>query len=407
MKQFKSKAKKSLDEAVEGILNGESKDEVIDKINEMGLLPIEISEMDLAQKKSGSEISRFPILFGKLKSKDLAIFYGQLSKLTHAGVPILKALHIISEQSESALLRKVVEHVEKSVKEGQTLSASLARFPKLFSSFDIAMVQTGESVGRLEDALGQLVKYLEEREALASKVRAALSYPIFMVAMGIATVFAMVTFVIPKFSAFFEDLGQELPVITKILISVSYWCEKSWMLLIGGFLLLAWFWKLMLRSKSERRRIDFFVLSLPKIGILIRKYEIARLAKAMHLLLSNKMPVLAAVRIASPIIRNEAIRSDIDACYKLLEEGKYLSEGLRQSRFFPPFVSQLISIGEESAKLEESFKEISEWYEKDTSQTIQVFTNLLEPIVILVVGSMLGLIIIAVLMPVFTMSASF
>ena len=223
--------------------------------------------------------------------------------------------------------------------------------------------------------------------------------------MGIVTVFVMLTFVIPKFSIFFKDLGQELPYMTQVLIAVSSWCRKSigWVILaISIFLIIL---KQKMRVERDKKKIDSFILSIPKIGEFIVKYEVARFARALELLLRNGMHILHGLKVAIPVIGNAAIKSDLEDCYKTLEGGRYLSDGLQQSKFFPPFVYQLVSVGEESGRLDETLKEVADWYEKDTTQTIQVATNLLEPAIILLVGSILGLIITAVLMPVFSINA--
>ena len=402
MKKFRYRAKKGPKETVEGVLVAENRDEVINQINDMGLFPIEIDEERLAEK-AAKDLLKLPAR--AVGNRERTVFYGQLSRLIKSGVPILRSLNIIREQTSNERFREVINQVQRGVKEGGSLSASLGSYPKIFLPFEVAMIQTGESVGKLGESLARLVDYLEEQEALRSKVRTAVAYPIFMTAMGAITVFVMVTFVVPKFSQFFSDLGQELPIATRLLIRVSHVSNKAWpwgAAILGALLL--WM-KNMSRTPTEKRVLDRFVLGIPKIGQLVMKLETARFARALELLIGSGMQILNAVRIAIPVIGNEALKGELEKCSRKLEEGGFLSDGLRQSKLFPAFVCHLVSIGEESGKLDEAFREIAAWYEKDTTQTIQIFTNLLEPAIIVGVGFVLGLIIVAVLMPVFSINS--
>ncbi len=403
MKTFKYKAKKNLQETVEGVLVAESKDEVIDQINSMGFLPVEINEERSSDVKESNK--RISLFLKKISSRERAIFYGQLAKLVKSGVPILRTLTIIRDQTGNEYFKEVLNGIQRGVKEGSSLSVSLSNYPHVFPSFDIAMIQTGESVGKLGDSMARLVSYLEERDRLRAKASAAIAYPIFIIIMGCITVFVMLVFVIPKFSQFFSDLGQQLPLSTRILISLSQKIKKVWawiaLVLIGIIAYL----RRASKTKAEKRGLDLFLLSIPKVGELVTKYEIARLSRALELLLKNGMQVLHALKIAIPVVSNEVIKDDLEVCYKKLEQGSFFSDGLKQSKFFPPFVYYMVSVGEESGRLDEALGEIAEWYEKDTAQSIQVATNLIEPLIILMVGFVLGLIIIAVLMPVFSINS--
>lgn len=403
MKTFLYKAKKNLTESVQGVIAADSRQEAIDRINELQLIPVEVIEQLTAeQTKSRS----FEFRFGRrIKSRDLVIFYGQFARLIKSGVPILRSLAIIYDQTGNPNMKRVLENVQKNVKDGSSLSSALSLFPKVFPPFDVAMIQTGESVGKLEEVLMKLVKYLEQRMYLQSKLSAAVAYPIFIVCMGVATVFIMITFVIPKFSIFFSELGQELPYITKLLISTSNFCQKNWLWAVAGFLISSAFFKIQMKSKSNLIKRDELLLKIPKIGSLIVMYETARLARAMELLIRSGMQVLQAVKMTVPILQNEILKQDLEACRKLLEQGGYFSAGMKQSKYFPQFIYHLVSVGEESGRLDEVFQDIAEWYEQDIAQSIQTLTNLLEPVIILLVGSALGLIIVAVLMPIFSINA--
>lgn len=402
MKHFKYKAKKSASETVEGVVVAETTDDVIDQVNKMGLLPVEINEV---HRNAKSQTSQGISIISRVSVNEKIIFYSQLAKLLSAGVPILRGLQIIQEQNRNSFFRNVLWRIHENVKEGNSLSASFSGYSKIFPAFDIAMIQTGESVGMLSESLLRLVRYLEERETLHSKARAALAYPIFITFMGFLTVFIMLVFVIPKFTQFFSDLGQELPFLTRMLIALSHYCQRLWfwvILILCGATIARY---QIQRSKSDKKKLDAFLLNLPVIGGFIIKFEVGKLSRSLELLIKNGMQVLNALKVAIPVVGNEAMKEELELCCKKLEEGGRFSEGLKNSRFFPPFFSYLISVGEESGKLDETLREAAEWYEKDTALSVQIFTNLLEPAIILVVGSVLGVIIVAVLLPVFSINA--
>ena len=287
MKKFKYRAKKSPEETREGVLLAGSRDEAIDQINAMGLLPVDVDE-ERQSKSQGGGAS--PSLFKrKVGGQALAIFYRQLAKLIKSGVPILRALEIVSEQTGNLYFRGAIDQIHQEIKEGNPLSEALMTYKNIFSTFDIAMIQAGESVGKLDEALIRLVTYLEQQEVLKSKVRTATAYPIFVITMGAISVFVMLTFVIPKFTRFFADLGQELPLSTRILIDVSNWSKTGWIWIVAACFGFSLFLKYMQKTQARKRKIDLFLLSLPKINEVIKKFEIARLSRALELLLSSGM----------------------------------------------------------------------------------------------------------------------
>ena len=215
----------------------------------------------------------------------------------------------------------------------------------------------------------------------------------------------MLSYVIPRFSGFFEDLGQELPWITQLLIFVSGWAQKTWfvipLLFVGGGILI----QSHLQNKSKRKNLHRILLDLPVAGSLVLKADLARVSRTLELLLKSGISILNSVKIAVPVLSNEMMRAELENCYKTLEEGGTLSEGLRQSPRFPSFICHLVSVGEEAGRLDEVLGEIAEWYEQDTSESIRIFTTLLEPVIILSVGLILGAMIIAVLLPIFSINA--
>ncbi len=403
MKKFVYQAKKKPGEFVNGSLMADSQDEAIDKISAQGLFPIEVKE-EVAQEVPRTAV---PQNFSKrIPSRDLIMFYRQIAKMTQSGIPILRAIGFIYDQSTKSPLRPVLENVQTMIGQGENFSGALSRYPRVFSSFDLAMIAAGESVGKLNESLLQLAKHRADQQALLSRVRGALAYPAFILVMGVLTVSFMLTHVIPQFSRFFADLGQNLPIPTQILIAISQWLQANWVGIVAILVFLFFLLQRILKSESERRIFDRLVLKVPQVGNLILKVEIARFSRSLEILIKNKMQALQAVSIVIPIVQNRSIRDELEKSRQQMEQGGYLSEGLGQSEVFPKFVHYLIRTGEESGRLDEALAEIADWYESEIDETVKVTTSLMEPLVILVVGFILGLIVIAVLMPVFSMNAA-
>ncbi len=401
MKQYRYKAKKGPTEIVEGTLAADTQDEAIDKVNGMGLVPVDIREDVLTAEVAKEHRKR---RWQRISATNILAFYRQMGKLVKSGVSLPQAVYLVSQGLENETFQSVLEKIHKDIRQGETFSAALSAYPKVFSPFDIGMIQTGEAAGRLDEVLKQIADYRETQRALMSKVRGAIAYPAFVMVMGVFTVGFMLSNVIPKFSRFFADLGQELPWITRALIAVSGWMEQYGPFLLLGFIGIVFFVLALLKNPAYRLGYDALLLKLPLAGKVLLKSEIARTARTLELLLKSGIPILKALRIAVPVTGNLRVRQDIEACRLLVEEGGTVSEGLRRSPLFPAFARHFVSIGEESGNLDESLREIAEWYEKDTEEAVKVMTSLLEPLMILVIGGILGVVIIAVLLPVFSMN---
>ncbi len=400
MKKFRYRARKGPNEVVQGVLTAESQDAAIDKLSGMGLLPVEIDEdfASFSEKTWSTGVDS-----KKVRLRDVATFYRQLSRLVKSGVPLVNVLTILAEQTSQHAFRTILENVRNQVREGHPLSASLALYPRVFSTFDIAMIQAGESAGHLETSLARIGNYREAQEELSSKLRTALVYPAIILAVGMGTVCFMLGYVIPKFSKFFTDLGQDLPAVTRFLIHVSQGIQDGWFWILLAAAVVFLLMKKYLESRRDKW--DELMLALPKVGKIILMTQIARFARSLAILLQSQITLLSALKIALPVVSNESIKKELTACSKILEQGGYLSEGLRQSRWFPLFVVHWIRVGEESGRLDEILGEIADWYEQESAGFMKLTSQLLEPLLILLIGLVLGFIIIAVLMPVFSMNA--
>lgn len=394
---YKYRAKKGPQDIIEGKIEAASEKEAIEKISVGGYVPIRIEE-------DSSSVQSLPSLakpVGKIKSREITVFTRELASLIKSGVPILTCLNIISEQSENLHLKNVLRNIYNSVKDGATFSSALANFPRVFSPLYIAMILTGENSGALPEVLLRITDYRKKQEETISRLRMALAYPILMAIVGIATIIFMLTFVMPRLMGIFVNLGQDLPLPTRILISTSQFLRHWGLWIIVGLVLII----LIVRrqSKTQIGRIFFskFQLDLPVFGKLILKSELSRFCRTLEMLIKNGIPILRGIEITIPIINNETIKSELRRSYKELEQGGSFGKNLKNSKSFPIFMSNLITVGEESGKLNEALAEIASSYERDTDEAIKIMGNLLEPLMILGMGLIVGFIVVAMLLPIF------
>lgn len=406
MKRYKYRARKSPTEVIDGVLDANSQDEAVEKINRLGMMPVDVDEVILDRKSvSSDKKKKNPAQSKKIPQHLLTHAYRQFARFVRSGVPILMSLKLIAEETNHPVFRGVISEMESSVRQGQSLSSAMINFPKVFNPFEIALVQAGEGAGQVQDALEHIANYREKQEELHTKVRAALIYPAFVMLVGLATVVIMLGAVVPKFASFFADLGQSLPLPTRILmfISTSIQAYGGWMAVLGAIVALIAFrtWT----SESTQRSKDQFLLKVPKVGKILKMSETARFSRSMALLISSGIPLVHALKFSIPVVKNKSMRFLLLPCAKQVEQGNRLSQALANTGVLPSAATQMIRLGEESGKLDEAFLDLADWYEKETENSIRWMTQLLEPVLILVIGSLLGLIIMAILLPIFSLNA--
>jgi type II secretory pathway component PulF len=397
MPLYKYRAKDGPEHIVEGQIEAKNKEEAIEKINQMGYLPVRLGE-EVVRRKQG-KVSR-SLFSARLKTHDITIFSRQLASFLKSGMPILRALSIISAQSENYRLRNMIENIRAEVRDGKVFSAALAKFPQVFSPLYIAMVRTGEDSGTLPEVLMRVVAYRQKQEEIFSRIRMALVYPAIMASVAIATIVFMFTFVMPRLMRIFSNIGEDLPFVTKILIVISTGLRQWWPVIILVGTVIFFIAKHQL-TKAHAVRLSRLKLRLPLLGNLISRAELARFSRTLELLIRNGISILKAIEVAIPTVNNELIRQQLSKSCKDLERGASFGRSLQKSTLFPAFMSNLIIIGEESGRLDEVLCEIADSYERETEETIKVMTTLLEPMIILAMGAVVGFIVIAMLLPVF------
>lgn len=398
MSLYKYYAKAGPENIIEGQIEAETEKEAIEKVHQLGYLPVRITK-EIAESKS--ETAPASAFVGKIKLREITIFSRQLASFMKAGMPILRALTIISQQSENSHLRNMLDSIRIKVRDGEKLSSALSNYPRIFPPLYIAMVRAGEDSGALQEVLLRVADHRQKQEEIISRVRMALVYPAVMAAVAVGTILFMFTFVMPRLMKMFSNIGEDLPAITKILISISKGLRLGWPGIILGIAVIFFIVRQRVRTKSGEAALSRLKLSLPIFGNVIRWAELARFSRTLELLLKNNIPMSKAIKITIPVLDNEALRQELMRSYKELEQGASFGKSLEKSKLFPAFMSNLLIVGEESGRLEEALSEIAASYERETEEAVKVMTTLLEPLVILVMGVVVGFIVIAMLLPVF------
>jgi general secretion pathway protein F len=374
------------------------------KLREENVYPVEINQA--ADRKETALAGVFKInIWQRVSANDVSMFTRQLSTLLGAGMPLVPSLSILMKQANNPLLKKSLAQIREQVNEGKSLTESMSNFPQIFKPFYLNMVKAGEASGTINLVLERLADFSENQQALMSKIKSAMYYPIAVLFVGSAVIFLLMTFLVPKITSIFADMHQTLPLVTIILISVSNFLKSFWwlilILLAAG---MAAFKYMTTGTEGGKRQWDNAKLKIPVWGQINRKIAIARFSRTLATLLQSGVPLLAAMEIVRNVVNNIIIGEAISKAGKDVEEGKGLSGPLAQSGIFPPLVTEMIAVGEQSGALENMLNRIATAYETEVQANIMVMTSLLEPLMIVVMAILVAFIVISILLPIFEMS---
>lgn len=390
------KAKDGPDRTVEGELTADSRAAALLAIDRMGYSPIAVHE------KAASSRREFQWRGGRrVRPRDVTVFTRQLASLIRSGVPILRALRTIGDQTENRRMRAVVEQVAASIRDGNMLSGAMVRFPVLFSSLYLDMVRAGESAGILDVSLTRLADSREKEEEVRRKVQSAMAYPILVLVVGILTVFMLLSFFLPQVVALFKNF-DDLPLPTRILIGLSNFFRDYWLWMLLLLALAVAVVNRLMSVERGRTLVDGFVLRVPFVRRFVLESEIARFARTLSLLIAAGVPIDKCLELSANTLGNLLLRDEVDAVrVGTVQKGAPLSEGLKRSRHFPAFVANMTAVGEEAGRLDEALLEVATYYEKEVEQQARLATSMIEPILILGVGAIVGFIVAAMLLPIF------
>ncbi|MGA2525614.1 MAG: type II secretion system inner membrane protein GspF [Smithellaceae bacterium] len=374
------------------------------KLREEGVYPIEINQA--ADKKDAALSGVLGInLWQRVSNKDVSVFTRQLSTLLGAGIPLVPSLSVLFAQTKNPLLKQTLAQIREQVNEGKSLTQGMLNFPRIFPPFYVNMVRAGESSGTINLVLERLADFSENQQTLMSKIRSALAYPIIMLFIGGGVIFLLMTFVVPKITGIFTDMHQTLPIITIVLIAISNFLKSFWwLILILFFAAIAAFKYMTTGTEAGKRLWDTVKLKSPVWGQVNRKIAIARFCRTLATLLQSGVPLLSSMEIVRNVVNNILIGEAISKAGKDVEEGKGLSGPLTQSGVFPPLVTEMVAVGEQSGTLEKMLNRVATAYETEVQSDIMVMTSLLEPLMILVMGLVVGFIVISILLPIFEMN---
>jgi type II secretion system protein F len=373
----------------------------VDRIQEMGYFPLKL------QKKVEGEslIQRLLLMFeGGVKEKDIMTFTYQLGVLLEAGFPLDRSLSILSGLAEKKKLKDLITDLISHVRSGKSFSEALARFPSVFPPFYVNMVKAGEAGGFLEETISRLVVYLENSESIKSDVRSALIYPTLLSFVGGTAIVILLTFVIPQFTKIFSDMGQALPLPTVILLAISNGMIEYWwliLLVVSGAVVGI---RRYIRSENGRRRWDELKFRLPVFGKLFKETAVSRFSRTLGTLLKSGVPILNALQIVQGTLGSDRISQAIASVKESARRGKGISEPLANTDIFPPIAVHMITVGEETGKLDEMFMKIAERFDIEVRNTIKRMLALLEPALILFMGIVVGFIVISMLMAIFSIN---
>ena len=379
-----------------GSILAENEKAVAIHIREKGYFITKIKEED-----SNTSLSSLLDSLKSISLKEISIFCRLFSTMVDAGLPLVSCLNVLIEQTDNKRMKKALQDVYKKVKEGETLSRSLGDHPRIFPELMINMVEAGEVGGVLDDVLGRLAVHFEKEHKMNEKVKSAMTYPMVVSGMAVLAVVFILTFVLPTFVQMFSNMNKELPLLTRILLGISdilrnYGLFVGIAILAGGYGL-----KVAYQRDDVRKIIDGLTLSIPIVGILSRKIGIARFSRTLSTLLNGGVPIITALEVVQKTIGNRSMMVALDKAQSGIKEGIGLAATLAQSKVFTPMVVQMVSIGEESGALDKMLEKIADFYESDVDDIVSRLSSIIEPVIIGVLGLVIGIIIIAIMVPLF------
>jgi type IV pilus assembly protein PilC len=378
-----------------GEVEADSKQAVSDQLKQRGLIVL-----DIADKHSSREIEL--AFLKRVKANDLAIFARQLSTMISSGMSILRSLYVLEEQTEHKFLKETIVAVRKDVEAGLALSDSMARHPKVFNPLFVAMTQAGEAGGVLEDALVRVADQLQKDAALRRQIKSAMVYPTLVIIFAVGVMMALVAFLVPVFEGVFKQFGGELPKLTQVSVFMSHAVTGYWWLIFGltGAIIFTFVqWK---KSSWGRKQWDHFRLRVPmKIGTIVQQVAVARWSRTLASLTSAGVPLLQALDITGKTGGNVAVDEAMDGVIASVKRGGTIAAPLAQAPIFPAMVTHMVGVGEETGALDAMLDRVAEFYEEQVEASVKALTSILEPIMIIVIGGIVGFIVISMYLPLF------
>ncbi len=371
-------------------------------LRQQSVIPIKIES-----KEKGLNINiSLPFLKKKVQQRSVAVFTRQLATMIDAGLPLVQSLEVLSQQQDNKVFKNIIREIREDVEGGSTFAGALKKHPKAFNELYTNLVVAGEEGGILDTILNRLASYIEKAEALKKKVKSALIYPATIVSVAVIVVIILMVFVIPVFETMFQSAGQSLPLPTLIVLTISKMIKKYIIILIPVLIFLGYLFKRYYKTDNGKAVVDRLLLKLPVFGPLFRKIAVARFSRTLGTLVSSGVPILDGLSIVSRTAGNRAIEIAIMNARASIREGETIAEPLGRSALFPPMVIQMIAVGESTGALDSMLSKIAEFYEDEVDVAVANLTSLLEPLLMIFLGVVIGGVVIAMYLPIFNMASA-
>jgi len=421
MAVFYYKAKNKNAETIVGEIEARTKDEAVDKIDRFGLVPVLVepaSSDKVRSLKTGVHEGRQPkpdsvpaagraVTAGRSRRsvgiKDLYLFSRQFASLMKSGISILHALQVMTRQTKNSRLKRAVAVIRAEIQGGKSLSDSLQMYPDVFPPIYVSMSRAGEESGKLQGVIAGLADYLKSQMEIRNKIMMALVYPLMMLLFGMAAVAFILTSVMPKITRVFLDTQQILPLPTRIVMRISDILVHGWGWIFAGALIIGVLFRQWKATDHGRRMLCRVQLRIPFLSELWKKEDLSRFARTMALLIESGVPIITAMKLSIPIVSNVLIREELTACQEELVAGRSFAEQIKQMTLIPDIMGDMLAVGEEAGSLGLSLNDIADHYEQEIGDAVKVMTTLFEPVMIVLIGALIGFVVIAMLMPIFQM----
>jgi type IV pilus assembly protein PilC len=405
MAEFAYEALDKSGKQVKGVIEASNEEVIVEKLRDMGYYPLKVTPNKI-KAGGGGDLSALPGLrwfFHRVKPKHVMTFTRQLATLIDAGLPIMRSLTILREQVESVIFKANITQLAHDIESGSSLSEAMSKHPKVFDRLYVNMVRAGELGGVLEHVLNKVAEFLEKREALKGKVKSAMMYPLVVMILATVIVGFILWKIIPTFAGIFEQLGAELPWPTRMLVRASYILmhRTIWIVLAIG--LVVFIYKKLKQNVRTKYYMDKFFLNMPVFGQVLRKVAVARFATTLSTLINAGVPILQSLDIVRDSSGNEVIARAMQQVYQSVKDGETIHEPLAHCGVFPPIVIHMVAVGEETGAIDHMLDKVAEAFNREVDDTVNALTSIMEPVLIVCLGGLIGGIVIALYLPLFTL----
>ena len=403
MPQYKFKARDENGSMVENVIAADNTDLAKVMLQDKGLWVIDIKSSSIEPKNLlNINLDDYLSVLMGVSLKDLVIFCRQFASLVNAGVAMMRALNIMAEQTQNPAFSKILKEIKDEVEQGISLSEAFGKYPKVFDTLFISMVRAGETGGVLDEVLNRIAKFMEDKARLSAKVKSAMAYPMVVTVLAIIIFFVMLTVILPKFSEIFSRLGGAIPAYTQFLINISEVLRSAWLLLIIACVgIIIFGFKKIYSTRQGKYIIDKIMLKLPVLGGLMQKVAVARFSRTFGTLIRSGVPILSSLEIVEESSGNAVFAKAISNVHEEIKQGGSINAPLEKSKIFPPMVVSMIAVGEETGELDSMLSKIADFYDSEVDAAVDALTSLIEPLMMVFLGGMVGAVIVGMYLPMF------